>query len=326
MSVQTIYAGPGKLYTGGVAIWPETENGELKYEVDQEKLAVSSAMHGHLRHTQGDATGKISIKPLDNWGILGVVYLPCFGASVGAAAGLLAIGTRLHGDPAAPAASKLWTPDGRMITVVRTGVSKPPEMHLGAGVALFSVMELSAIGDASKKVGDAAFLHTIAESGAADPGGVMAMGDFIRESWTGAWGANAGFTAMEAEEDWVVVPEIKWQFYKSQKVTRLAKLISAAWMIKARLVGPTQTQIDAAIGINNGRLLGSSFGSTPPASAGSDLVLTSLSGKTVTLKKADAVGEGFEFGGSKLGVGEVGFVNQVTFTAGAPDPLIVFSA
>jgi hypothetical protein len=145
------------------------------------------------------------------------------------------------------------------------------------------------------------------------------MGDFIRESWTAVWGS--GLTGMQAEEEWVVVPEVKYVTYKLQKLSRLVKLASVAYMVKGRIVGPSHTLIDAAIGINAGRLLGDTLG----GGAAADLVLTSTSGKVITLKKSAPVGTGFEFGGTKLGTGETGFVNAMTLTAGVADPLITFS-
>lgn len=320
MAAQTLYAGPAKCYRGAVGLFAEGENGDVKFEIDQEKLEVASAMHGHLRYQQGDVTGKITIKPFDNWGILAALFPPALGVSVGVTPGVLAIGTKGMGNPVTNVPTSIWVPgDTRIYVATCTMVYKPPQLHLGVGKALFDGMEILCMGDPAKKVGDASFLYTITETGAADPGGVMTMADFIRESWTAAW-TGTGFTAIEAEEEFTLVPEIKWNVYKVQKLTRLVKLASVRFMVKGRLIGPTHTNIDAAIGIHGGRLLGSSFGAS-----GTDLVLTSASGKVITLKNADAVGAGFEFGGSKLGTGEVGFVNAMTLTAGVAAPLLTFS-
>jgi hypothetical protein len=121
--------------------------------------------------------------------------------------------------------------------------------------------------------------------------------------------------------EWVITCEVKTQAYKIQRLTRLIKLVSVSFMAKARIVGPTHTVIDTAIGIHAGRTLGSSFAAT-----GHDLVLTSTDGKVITLKNADAVGVGFEFGGSALGTGETGFVTATTFTGGVANPMLTFSA
>jgi hypothetical protein len=64
-----------------------------------------------------------------------------------------------------------------------------------------------------------------------------------------------------------------------------------------------------------------------------DLALSGPNGKSITLKNADVVGAGFEFGGTRLGTGEIGFVNGMAFSGGgsgqngqAVQPLLVFSA
>jgi hypothetical protein len=322
MASETLYAGPAKVYRGTTAFFPESENGEVKFDIEQERVPVASGMHGLLRYQQKDVTGKITLKPFDNWGILPQIFPASVGASQGLTAGALVIGTKGMGlGTVVPC--KIWVPgDGRLYTAACSMVYKPPQMHLGATKALFDTMVIMTMGDPAKAMGAAGFHHTITESAAADPGGNMTMTDFIRESWTAAWG-GAGLTGvtLEAEEEFVLVPEIKWNDYKLQGCTRLVKLASVSYMVKGRLVGPTHTQIDTAIGINAGRTLGSSF-----AESGHDLILTSTSGKVITLKNADAVGTGFEFGGTKLGTGETGFVNAMTLTTGAADPLITFSA
>jgi hypothetical protein len=92
-------------------------------------------------------------------------------------------------------------------------------------------------------------------------------------------------------------------------------MVSAAFMVRVRPVGPTHTQI---VGQAKAHTLGVKLGSY-------DLVLTGPGGKLITLKNAGVRGAGFEFGGSTLGTGEVGFVNSMTFTAGVPQPLIIFA-
>src|ERR1035438_2320991 len=155
MASETLYAGPAKLYRGATGFFPEGENGEAKFDVEQEKLPVSSAMHGLLRYQQGNATGKITFKPCDNWGILGALYPAYMGVSVGATAGALVIGTKVAGlGTVVP--TKLWVPgDQRLYVASCTWISKLPQMHLGVGKALFDSMEIGCIGDPTKSLGAA---------------------------------------------------------------------------------------------------------------------------------------------------------------------------
>ncbi len=318
MAIPNIYAGPGKFYRNGKAYFADGENGEISFDIEQEKLEVASALTGFIRYNQGDAVGRIKLKPFSDWDLLPEIYPDYLGASHGASPGSVVIGSRLFGPDAAPIPGKIWVPgDGRSYTAVRTGILKPPSMHLGVGVPMFDEMEVMAVVDMSKKIGDAACLYTHVASGAADPGGDLEMANFVQGEWIGSWGA---YTGMEAEEEWVIVPEVKYQLYKKQKVTILGKLISVRWMVKVRLVGPTHAQLTTALGLHNGRLVGSGFGTED------DLSLEHASGKSINFIGADVVGAGFEFGGQKLGTGEVGFVNSQLFEGGDGAPLIEFSA
>ena len=137
--------------------------------------------------------------------------------------------------------------------------------------------------------------------------------------WTASWGAITGFTGMEAEDYFQLVPDVKYQFYTVQKLTRIAKLVSARFMVKFRPVGPTQTQLI-------GKIAAHSTGAQLVEGTATDFVMSGPFSKTVTLKNADIVGSGFDFGGTKLGSDEVGFLSGMTFSTGAPQPLLIFSA
>ena len=328
----TLYAGPGKLFANNLALWPEGENGTITATVEQAAEDVASGFFGRVTSLQGNALARIRLTPFDNWSALPLLFPPYLGVTVGATGGSLLIGARPHGTVDVPA--KIWTPDGRVYTFTRTAVTQHPDLHLGIGAGLFGPVELTAILGAGKKLGDPAALYTITETGAADPGGQMSLADFARGAWTGVWGPAAGFggdgasAPLEAEDEWTLVSEVRYSPLTVQQLVRAYKLDSVKFLIKVRPYGPRHTDLDAAIGVNNGRTLGARFA----AGAAADLVLTGPANKTITLKNADVVGAGFEFGGTRLGTGEIGFINGMTFSsggngqpaAGAPLPLVVF--
>jgi len=326
----TLYAGPGKLYFNAISLWPEGPNGAIKAGIEQEALPVGSGFHGQMTHVQGGVVAKIGLTPFDNWGALATLFPSYLGVSVGATAGALAIGTHPHNvSGGADLPGVIWTPDGRSYTFPRVAVTKHPDLHLGVDKALFGPMELTGLVATGKAMGSAGAFYTIVASGAADPGGQMTLTDFQRGAWTGVWGTSAGFGGdatpypIEAEDEWVITSEIKYSALPVQKVVRAFKLDSVKFMARVRPYGPTHANIDAAIAINASRLLGSQIANSTTAA---DLVLTNQNGKTITLKKADVVGAGFEFGGTKLGNGEIGFLNTMQFTAGVAQPLLTFSA
>ncbi|HEX9048681.1 MAG TPA: hypothetical protein VF988_16765, partial [Verrucomicrobiae bacterium] len=320
------YTGPAKVYLNSVGLQANGAQGAVKATLNEKTSDAATSQFGKIAETLDDQTAEIDITPFDNWGLLATLFPSYLGVSVGATPGALLIGTRPHG--AALAAAKIWTPDGRLYNFVRAAITTHPTLKLNSGEPLYGAIKITCLGDPTKSPGDASFLlsgNAVTETAGADPGGAMTMADFIRGRWTGAWGTLAGFggdagAPLEAEDGWEIVPDIKYHAVTVQKVTRHMVLDSVAFMAKARLVGPTQTQIAAAMLAHTA---GSRFGAGANAA---DLVLTGPSAKTITLKQAEIKGAGFEFGGTKLGNGEIGFVASMTFTTGAAQPLLVFSA
>ena len=328
--MSTLYAGPGKVYMNSKALWPEGENGRIKAEVKQQTVDVASGFFGRVTALQGDAQAIISLTPFDNWSALPLLFPAYLGVSVGATPGALVIGTRPHNPSgAADVPASVWSPDGRLYGFPRAAVTKHPDLHLGINKALFGPVEIACLIATGASLGGTGSLYTITASGAADPGGQQSGADYQRGPWYGVWGTVAGFgggsggVPVEAEDEWVITTAAKYSPLPVQTLVRAYKLDSVSFMAKCRPYGPTHAQIDAAIGINDGRLLGQQFAN---GTTGADLVLSGPNSKTITLKNADAVGAGFEFGGAKLGTGEIGFVATMTFIAGAAQPLLVFSA
>jgi hypothetical protein len=317
--MSTIYAGPGKVFINAIALQAEGENGTIKLDFKETTAEYAAAMFGRIGEQTLDQTIELTVKPFDNWGSIGTLFPPRIGVTSAAGAAALVIGSRPHG--LANASTKVWTPDGRLYNLVRSAVTGHPSLHLGIGKALFGDAKILAIGDGITPVlmGAAGYLvagNSITESAAADPGGAMTMADFIRGAWIGVWGAVAGFGAVEAEEEWTIETSVKYSPLKVQGRTVGTKVDSVGFMAKVRPFGPTQTQILAAVGAHTqGQRLGSA-----------DLVLTGPSAKTITLENAEIKGAGFEFGGTTLGNGEIGFVNEMQFTAGVPGSLLTFSA
>lgn len=329
MASKTYYTGPGKVYFNSLGLFAEGENGQIKIGLNEETVPFGASMFGRIGEQVANQQVELALTPFDSWGLLRTLFPVFTGVSVGASAGALVIGTRAHG--AANVPCKTWTPDGRLYSMVRSAVVGHPTLHLGIGQPLYSEVRIVGAGDIITPVAMGASGHlitgnAITESGAADPGGAFAMSDFIRGAWTGVWGTVAGFggaaggdgqtNPIEAETEWTITPDIRYNVKAVQRRAVIWELAAVGFMASCRPVGPTQSDIIARIGAHtHGQRLGSA-----------DLTLTGPSSKTITLKNSEVRGAGFEFGGTQLGTGEIGFVNEMTFSAGAPQPLLVFSA
>jgi len=323
----TIYAGPGKLYFNNVAIQAADTNGKIVARTVQDADPVAASMFGRVGYLQGNVIETIELTPFDNWGILKTLFPAYLGVSGASQTGALVIGTRPHNPAgASDAAAKIYTPDGRLYTFPHCAVTKHPDLHLGANKSMFGPMQLTNIIATGAAMGSADAFHSVTETGASDPGGAFITSDVDRGAWYGAWGTVAGFggdggAPLEAENGFILKTAVKYSPLPVQQLVRAYKLDEVWFMVQGRLYGPTHTQITSMTGINNGRVLGNYI----PTANAADMVLTGPNGRTVTLKNADMVGAGFDFGGTKLGTDEVGFVSGITFSTGVPQPLLIFS-
>lgn len=335
MNSTNYYAGPGKLYFNSKGFQAQGENSTINASLDEKTSAVGAGQFGEMGETVDDQLIKISTTPFDDWSLLTTLFPTMLGVSTAALTGLLRVGARPHeaqritsaGALTTAMPAQIWTPDGQLYNFVRSAITKPPEVKLGPGTPLFGQIELTCLGDPTKNPGDSDFLvsgNAITETAAPDPGGPMSLANFVRGKWTGAYGTGAGFggdsgASLEAEDFWTIVPNVKYNTHTVQKVSRQMTLASANFMIKARLFGPTHSQLLA-------KLLSGGSGYLKGSTGGVDLVLSGPASKTITLKNCEVKGAGFEFGGSRLRTGEVGFIPLQVFTAGVPQPKLIFSA
>lgn len=315
MTRASLFSGPGKVFMSTVALQAEGENGQISLSLDQQGDPFAASLFGTLGETRAGSLVNLDVKPFDNWGALALLYPAAYKTPT--------IGARF---PATDVPCVVWTYDGRLFTIKAAFVETPPELHLGVGVPLFGNAKITGVIKDDANIGDADAFVTIA-TGQADPGGAFALTDFIRGAWTGVWGVVEGFgggvgdSPLQAEDEWIIVPELRWKALAVQKQVRAFELQSVRYMARCRPVGPTQAEIVTALKIQDSGVLGERFGN-----AGANLVLTGPSGKTITLTKAMLKTAGYEFGGTKLGNGEIGFVQEAVITAGAHTALIAFSA
>lgn len=354
MSANQYYSGPGKVFYnspwgGGalISFQAADANGAIQFNIDEKTTTRGAAMFGDMFETTTDLVGHVTFTPFSDWGLLPHLFPTYLGVTTGGGAygGALSVGTYAH-DPTASGGTTqyfggVWTYDGREYNLVRTAITKHPTVTLGASYPLYSSTELTGIGTYNLLPGTSGFLMSTASgtptgapisgpngetAGAvADPSGGYAFpySAFTEQHWTGEWGGPfGGFPAlMEAEDGWQIVPDVKYNVITVQKVTRAYILASARFMIKARLVNPTHTEMLSRT------LIHQAGAPMPQSTTAQNLVLTSASGKTVSLYNCELRGAGFEFGGTKLNSSEFAFVATATPTTSVTTtPSLVFSA
>ena len=342
MSAPVLYSGPGQAaltYNGGgssvvVGFQADGENGAIKLAINEKRTRRSTGMHGYLKSTLDDQTATISLTPFDSWSLLPYLYPAYLGVTTANTTAALNVGVRPHDftyDPTlaslnGKAPTTIYTPDGRLYSVVRTAITKHPGMKLGVGMPLYTGMEITGLADPALALGASGAIITgnvITETGASNNISAGWSPDFINGHWTGAWGSVTGFTALDAEDGWELTVDAKYSPLTVQKRTYHMKLDSVEFVVKARLTGQTHTQLIA-------KIMAHTLGGALTEGSATNLVLSGPSSKTITLNDCEVFleGQGFEFGGTKLGTGEVAFVTKVDFsgTPLAPAAALVFSS
>ena len=360
MATPSYYSGPGKVFytipgtATIVGLQPRDTNGQIKASVDVKTTTVGAAMYGDMFETTDDISGKISTTPFDNWALLTALFPTYLGVTTtGGNTGSLSIGKNPH-DPLSTGSSYpcgAYCADGSIYSFVRGAITKPPNMKFGPGEKLYGDVEISCLGQLSiggsvGLPGQQGFLmsaapqtpigNPITEPGAnADPdtsGFTVTPANFAQSHWIGNWGNI--WTGIEAEDGWTLTSDVKFNTYTTQRVTRYMSLASARFMISGRPVGIglTHTSLLSYIlgtsgsgGFTSGGIAAQLSGGNFSTSA-FNLVLTSSSGRTVTLVNCTPKQAPFEIGGTKLRLGEVGFVQTIVVASSAASPSLIFSA
>ena len=341
---QIIYSGPGKVYFNAKSFHAQGENGQVKMTLEQKTAAVTQAELGRASETFEDAQVKVAVTPFDDYSLIPTLFPLNLGVSQSVGTGLLKVGAYAHDasfvtsgttNTAAKVPLAVWCADGSEYNLVRAAITKHPDIMLGASTPLFGSCELTCIGDTTLLPGASAYLFNAnpvsgpQDNGTAaitDPDATFAWTNFIRERWTGAYGTIAagtvtgltGFTALESEDSWTISVNAKYSPIYVQKILKHMKLDSVEVVAKAKLVGPTHTQLLASMlaRTSGSRMANQTYG----------LQLTSASSKKVTLNNCEVKGAGITTGGTNVRAGEIGFVSAYTFTVpGTTDPILTFA-
>jgi hypothetical protein len=337
-----------------IGFQPRDVAGQITASVDVQSTEIGSAQIGSIMDTLDNITGKVTTNPFDNWNLLPFLFPPFLGVTTlgaGGAAGNLAIGTSPH-DPLNTGAiypCAVYGSDGSLFPFVRAAITKHPEMSFGPGEKLYGGIEISALGQLSINgnvglPGMEGFLmsqsmtnpigNPIQEPGAnADPdatGFAVTSANFGQSHFTGAWNQ---WSNLEAESSWQLVPDIAYQTYSTQKISRVMKLTKARFAIKARLVGPTMTSLLSYILGTSGAGGFTSGGIMSQTNAGAfstgafNLVLTAANGaRTITLVNCTPKMAPFSWGGTQLRVGEIMFIQTLVVAGTAASPSLIFSS
>jgi hypothetical protein len=198
--------------------------------------------------------------------------------------------------------------NGDVVTVRSAVITKMPDIVLGVADPILGDIEFAGIiGDGmDPETANSYYTLTTGQTYVAPS---LDKTKIPRQKYTAAWGTVTGFTSFQALDKWTISWELDLQAVKVQGRTVAYKLMAIRALAKCIPVGPTASQIDAALKYQGtGATHGHKIGGT-----GVDLVITGT-GVSVTIKNAALKTAGFVFGAQTLRNGEIGFVSTVTGT------------
>jgi hypothetical protein len=216
--------------------------------------------------------------------------------------------------------------NGDVVTLASALVGKMPDLELGVNGPALGTMEIWGVIANTTDVSTANSYYTLQTGQSYSNPAVSSTPVLGRQEFTAAWGTVAGFTSFQAQEKWTISHELKLEPVVIQGRTRAFKLVSYRVMAKCKPLGPTMSQIDAALyaqgtGTANGYRLSKN---------GFNLVITGSASMTVTLGNAALKTAGYVFGGKPLRHGEIGFVSTQTcasasYAGGAPTAMLTLA-
>jgi hypothetical protein len=273
---------------------------------------VTTSMYGQVDKVLGDRVFKLPLRLWGAWENLSVLF-PSYAMSP-------QVGASIFGTTATPLV--ILARNGDQITYANAQITKLANLFLGADSELFAAdVEFTCIiGNSS---GSTLFnpedpnAYYTAVTGQAYTDAAFAKTNYKRARFTGAWGANAGFTSIIPQRGF----QVRWELdvrpltcdgLGTVDFTVGENVLQGA--CKCVPIQPTIAELEAQVAAQ-----GVPLGTLLSANA-ADLTLTGNGGSPiVVLKNAGITEHGYAFGIEPLRQGEITWTTTRGFTAGVPD-------
>ena len=273
---------------------------------------VTTSMYGQVDKVLGDRVFKLPLRLWGAWENLSVLF-PSYAMSP-------QVGASIFGTTATPLV--ILARNGDQITYANAQITKLANLFLGADSELFAAdVEFTCIiGNSS---GSTLFnpedpnAYYTAVTGQAYTDAAFAKTNYKRVRFTGAWGANAGFTSIIPQRGF----QVRWELdvrpltcdgLGTVDFTVGENVLQGA--CKCVPIQPTISELEAQVAAQ-----GVPLGTLLSANA-ADLTLTGNGGSPiVVLKNAGITEHGYAFGIEPLRQGEITWTTTRGFTAGVPD-------
>jgi hypothetical protein len=320
ISRTSLVRGPSKnTFNGGSCFSKE----DFEIKVNKETLVLNTSAHGRVDERVIEVQEEASITPDGRWttAILDAFINPFANMVVGQS--LLTSTDK----PFVASGS-----DGAVHTMIAACVTKLPDIYLSAKKTMFGSMTIKGFRQLAKGWTDASSIHTIGTGGSLTDSTWNPL-NIVVQPYSATWGSVAGFSGFDTQDGWTISFNLSTEEIEVDSTGKIdIAFKSLEVMAKCTPVGPSSAQILAAANVQglsgaNGMVRGYSLQNDGSGGVTPDLVITGSDGSSlVTIKAAGLKSYGYQFGATKLRVGEVGFVASRLFPSGAQAALFTLAA
>lgn len=296
----SIVRGPAVVTFNGATLYSK---GDISLELGVETFEVATALHGKVDERVVTRVARVRFTPDGQYESLGVVW----------PYGAMNLGDSVFGATDLPLVIK--TKDGKTLTFAAAAVTRMPSLNLGATKTILGDIEFTCLGADNTAWTAANSLVTTATAAFSDT--TFDPASIVTQPYTGVWGVSAPWSSIATFDGWTVDFDLQMA-----PVTTDAEGIvdmtfqSLAVTAKCRPVGVTEANVIAALKLQDtGNARGRSL------QTGSNDLVISNTGVTVTVKSAQLKAGPLLFGSGTPRVGELTWVATRKFTAGAASPL-----
>jgi len=298
ISRENVIRGPGTVQLGSVQMF---DRDSIKADIEIDRFGVDVSAYGNVDTRFKDAKGKIAFRPCGNLTASILTTLFPHGSP--------SIGSSLFG--ATDTACLVHSTAGTKVTFHSAALTKMPNLKLSTTETAFSGQaEIMALPKNNTPRTTSNSFYTVASETWA---GSFNVADIKGGIYLGTWNG----VTFQTSEGWDVEFDMGLEEQYADGVgTYDVMLKSVGVRAKCRPIGISESTLLGYLNVQGATAI---LGST--MRTGNDLVITSSTGLTVTLKEVALVEGPLEWGNTTLRVGEIGFVANRSIAAGVPGAL-----
>jgi hypothetical protein len=300
----SILRGPAVIIFGGSTFYAKDD---IQLDMSLGTFDVVTSMHGKVDERVSSRFSKIRFTPAGEWEALSVLWP--YGSSN--------IGDSVFGGTDVPLV--IQTRDGKRLTFSAAAVTQMPDIDLSAGRTLIGPVEITAIGADNTDWTGATSLVAVSSIAFSDT--TFASANIKTQPYTAAWGGSSPWSSFVSMDGFKVNFDLSLADVETDSDGLVDKTISNLGVrCRCRPMGITEAQLISALGLQS---TGNSRGRS--LNAGSNSLVITGTGVSVTLAGAQMKGGGMQFGPQTPRIGEVEFVATRTFSSGVANALFTLS-